>query len=72
MNSLAEIYAQLAFLILDGKFLKIRELLENLPFELEGNAVQDILGLHRGRKILLIFAGKRLGMILDTSKFPKI
>ncbi|ENN70738.1 hypothetical protein HUJ04_011561 [Dendroctonus ponderosae] len=68
VNRLAEIYVQLAYLIIDGKLLKIKELLVGLPFELEENAVRDILGLHRSRKMLLIFAGEPTVRVTGTGK----
>ncbi|XP_050300022.1 glycerate kinase [Anthonomus grandis grandis] len=68
VNYLAQVYAELAYQILNGRFTKIEELLKGLSFGIEENAVNEVLRLRACNKMLLVFAGEPTVSVKGTGK----
>ncbi|CAG9765422.1 unnamed protein product [Ceutorhynchus assimilis] len=58
VENLSQAYSNLAQNILKGNLQKIQQILEQLPFKLEPEAIENVQGLCLNKPVLLIFAGE--------------
>ncbi|XP_030745508.1 glycerate kinase [Sitophilus oryzae] len=68
VDVLAGHYSELAREILAGKSCKVMKILQELPFELEEDGVEKLMGFGFKKKMLLIFAGEPTVVVRGTGK----